>query len=381
MTKHMIVGVDIRDLKIAATGARTYLDELCREFRRLNDDAVSFVFFDTALPVYTGKHPFFKIAEHINYFVWKQVTLPLKALWHKCDIIFCTDYFVPLIHPGCKTVPVFHDAFFFEYPGHYNRLWLQLFHMLAVPGARRSPFVITPSDYAKQTVSHFTRITPEKVISIYEAPKTASAPGTVSSALTDRMDKGKAQGLQYILHVGSFDKRKNLPLLVKAFKQLRNEGYTHLRLLLVGKPTPKKNVDAIDEVSDAIRESQLADYVELPGYVADSELPAIYSRSLLYVFPSLNEGFGLPVVECFLHKVPVLVANNTCLPEIGGDAVIGFNPFDAAELAGKMKTLIDNPAICQDLVQKGTDRLQLFSWESAAQSLVDVFKAITSQKA
>src|SRR4051812_34674732 len=114
------IGVDVRDLRIAKTGARTYLDELIKEFKLLENDKVRFFYFDASIPVYTGRGKFLKLVEHIRFITWKQVILPLKAFFRNCDVIFCSDFFVPYMHLGYKTIPVLHDAFFFEYPEHYN---------------------------------------------------------------------------------------------------------------------------------------------------------------------------------------------------------------------------------------------------------------------
>src|SRR5690606_20379164 len=119
MSKKITVGVDIRDLRIAKTGSKTYLEEIYNQFKSNNYDC-RFVFFDTSIPVYTGRYKIFKLIEHIRFLVWKQLILPIKAYRNNCDILFCTDYFLPYFTPGFKTAVVFYDSFFYEYSGHYN---------------------------------------------------------------------------------------------------------------------------------------------------------------------------------------------------------------------------------------------------------------------
>jgi glycosyltransferase involved in cell wall biosynthesis len=94
----------------------------------------------------------------------------------------------------------------------------------------------------------------------------------------------------------------------------------------------------------------------------------------MYVFPSLNEGFGIPVLEAFKNNLPVLVANNTCLPEVGGNAVLQFNPLDTDDIAKKIKTVLDDAELRKDMINKGQERLKLFSWENTAIKLIEVFK-------
>ncbi|MBV9989205.1 MAG: glycosyltransferase family 4 protein [Chitinophagaceae bacterium] len=378
MTKPVVIGVDIRDLRIATTGTRTFLEELCRQFRQTDDPGARFVFFDTSIPVYTGRNKLLKLTEHLRYQLWKQCILPLKALLSGCDILFCTDYYVPLVRLGYHTIPMFHDAFFLEYPSHYNQVWLQLFKKLAVPAARRSPAVIVPSHYAKGRVQHFTGIDPQKLCVVYEAPKTLRRNNGPSHPVIRQMIEGKKNGLSYLLHVGSFDKRKNLGVLIEAFAQLVGNGYGHLRLVLAGKPSSKEFVDGSSGIHELIRRRGLEELVMLPGYIADPDLPWLYENALLYVFPSLNEGFGLPVLESFLMRVPVIAADNTCLPEIGGDAILGFDPTDPAALARSIQMLADNEPLRADMIRKGSLRLQLFSWEKAAAQLSSIFKDTAS---
>ena len=131
--KKQKIGIDIRDLKIAKTGAHTYLSELCKAIKNSEQDLqFEYVFLDSRLPVYTGSSKIGKLREQVNYIFWKQVTLPIKACLNGCKLVFCTDYFVPYMHLGFTTVPVFHDAFFWEYPAHYNKYWLWFFNTVGV---------------------------------------------------------------------------------------------------------------------------------------------------------------------------------------------------------------------------------------------------------
>ena len=172
MPEKLRIAVDVRDLRIAKTGARTYLAELIREFKIRNSADVQLFFYDTGITVYTGRNKFLKLIEHIRFFFWKQIQLPFKAAADRCDIVFCTDYFVPIIHWRYKTVVVFHDAFFFEYPGHYNKLWLFLFKTLGISAAKRSLAIVTPTYYTKKRIAEFSGISGEKIRVIYEGPKT-----------------------------------------------------------------------------------------------------------------------------------------------------------------------------------------------------------------
>lgn len=373
MPKPLTIAVDVRDLRVAKTGTRTYLEELCNEFKKMEGADLHFHFLDTAIPVYTGSNKLFKYIEHARYQLWKQLILPLKAFLKNCDIVFCTDNCVPLIHLGYKTIPVFHDAFCFESPEAYGKLWLWLYMKTAVPAAKRSPFIITPTAWSKKQIGYFTQIADEKLTVIYEGPKALNHYGQTSNTKQLLGSYSLSTG-NYILHVGSMFKRKNIPALIHAFAQIKSSGYPQLKLVLAG-PTPANQFDNdFKLITDAIKAGKLTDEVVLTGYLTDQDLGALYQNALMYVFPSLNEGFGIPILEAFKNNLPVLVSNNTCLPEVGGNAVLQFDPFDTDDITEKIKTVLDDAELRKDMVSKGQERLKLFSWENTAIQLIEVFK-------
>ena len=373
MIKPLIVGVDIRDLRIAKTGTGTYLKELCIEFKKLEDSKIKFHFFDTGIGVYTGENKVLKILEHLRLQVWKQIQLPLKAWISRCDVLFCTDNIVPFIQVGYKTIPVIHDAFFFENPDHYNRIWLWFYKNLAIPAARKSEFVITPTNYASERIHYFTGISKKKLITVCEGPKSFTFPELVSPTESKVLNEFDFKRGGYILHVGIMDKRKNIPALIYAFKKLKDHGYPG-KLVLVGKADSVKLNSDSRGVAQAISETKLENEIVKTGYLSDNDLAKVYEGASLYVFPSTNEGFGIPILEAFNHQLPVLVANNTCLPEVGGDAVVTFNPFNTDDIFEKMKLVLENKELQEEMIEKGSIRLREFSWQKAAKQLLKIFE-------
>ncbi|MEP6611193.1 MAG: glycosyltransferase family 1 protein [Mucilaginibacter sp.] len=373
MPKPLTIAVDVRDLQVAKTGTRTYLEELCKEFRKMESSEIRFHFLDTGISVYSGSNKLLKYVEHARYQLWKQLVLPFKAFFKGCDIVFCTDNCVPIIYLGYKTIPVFHDAFCFESPEAYGKLWLWLYMKTAVPAAKRSPFVITPTAWSKKQIHHYTGIANEKLEVIYEGPKELNT-GSDSQDGSALLTKLGLTPQKYLLHAGSMFKRKNIPALIEAFAKIKATGYPDLKLVLAG-PTPANIFDSDYRlILNAINTNNLDQDVLLTGYLADAELGAIYQNALLYVFPSTNEGFGIPILEAFKSNLPVLVANNTCLPEVGGDAVLQFNPFDVDDMVAKIKAALNDASLREDMINKGRERLELFSWHNTAIQLVEVFK-------
>ncbi|HVW97752.1 MAG TPA: glycosyltransferase family 1 protein [Mucilaginibacter sp.] len=373
MPKSLTIGVDVRDLQVAKTGTRTYLEEICREFKKMEDAGIRFYFFDTGIPVYNGDNKLLKYIEHARFQLWKQLRLPLKAFFKNCDIVFCTDSCVPLIHLGYKTIPVFHDAFCFENPENYGRLWLWLYLKTAVPAAKRSPFVITPTEWSKKQIDHFTGLSKEKLVVVYEGPKYLNY--NIDPAAEDALLKSFNLNRQnYILHVGSMFKRKNLPALVQAFGKVKSQGYPELKLVLVGPLPTHDSENDYREILNAIKNCEFENDVVLTSYLPDQSLASLYANALMYVFPSVNEGFGIPVLEAFKNNLPVLVADNTCLPEVGGDAVLTFDPYNTDDMALKMTMVLNDAGLRYAMKKKGQERLQHFSWQKTASQLVDIFR-------
>jgi len=370
--KKRIIGIDTRDLKIAKTGAHTYLSELCKTIQKSRADLqFEYVFIDTCLPIYTGTNKIGKLWEQLNYIIWKQITLPIKAWQKGCSLVFCTDYFVPYMHLGYTTVPVFHDAFFWEYPAHYNKFWLGLFNTIGVTAAKKSSAIVTVTNYAKQQIAKHSGIDAAKIIPIHIGPKSSIAEPQQNTAINNYEH---LLNKKYILHVGTIEKRKNLATLIMAFEGLLQNNPEEIYLVIVGQKSNKPTLqdDAIFEMVAA--SSLLNEHVVFTGYLSDNQTARLYKHAALYVFPSINEGFGIPILEAFAHKVPVLVSNNSCLPEVADNAAITFDPHNANALGTLIAQTLNDPAQIQSLQQKGTERLTHFSWRKTLDALEAVFQ-------
>jgi glycosyltransferase involved in cell wall biosynthesis len=369
------VAIDIRDLQIAASGSRSYLESLLHEFKK-GKNGFEFHLIETKHKAYTGNSFLHKLKEQLAYFVWKQIQLPLQAHQLGCSVLFCSDFMVPYFSFGIQTIPVFHDAFFWEYPQHYNKYWLAAFKKIGIAAAKKAPFVVTPTEYTKKQLIRFTNIEPSKIVVIGEGPKTIQQEMETTNPLVEKIIQQS-----YILHVGTFEKRKNLPALIRAFKIVQQNGYAGLKLVLVGKASNKITLDNSDQVHHTIQELELEKDVIITGYLSDQAVEKIYQHAKIYVFPSVNEGFGIPVVEAFKYRVPVLVANNTCLTEVAGDAAISFDPYNVDAIARAILQVLNNDTLQQQCIDKGFIQLEKYTWEKTSKDLLELFdKAVNMQK-
>jgi glycosyltransferase involved in cell wall biosynthesis len=366
------IALDCRDINIATTGTHTYLSELITALNKHQGNQVSFVFIKPFIAVMPGNNAFAKLIRHFQFFFYKQITLPVLTFINGASVLICTDYVAPVFTPGFKTIVVFHDAFFWEYPLHYNAGWLRMFKAAALAGAKKSMAVIAPSEYAKKQIALHTGISAAHLKVVYEAPKTFAQINPQSPAQTNsqpaQTQSSPQMSAPYFLHVGTLAKHKNLPLLIEAFAKLDK----HLKLVLVGgAPSSAHNSD-VPNIKAAIQKHNLQNQVVLTGYLSNAEVANWYANALGYVFPSYNEGFGLPILEAMQYKLPIIAANNTCLPEIAQGGALYFDPSNTDQLAVQMQAIVNNtPAVTATLDAQPTV-LQHFSWNKAAASFVAI---------
>jgi len=349
------IALDCRDINIATTGTHTYLSELIVAFNKQHNNQVSFVFIKPFIGIMPGNNAFAKLIRHFQFFFYKQITLPVLTFINGANVLICTDYVAPVFTPGFKTIVVFHDAFFWEYPQHYSALWLRMFKAAALAGAKKSVAVIVPSEYAKKQIALHTGINVAHIKVVYEAPKTFAQ-------INSQPQPSPQMSAPYFLHVGTLAKHKNLPILIEAFAKLDK----HLKLVLVGgAPSSVHNSD-VTNIKAAIKKHNLQNQVVLTGYLSNADVANWYANALGYVFPSCNEGFGLPILEAMQYKLPIIAANNTCLPEIAQGGALYFDPSNTDQLAIQMQAIVTNTPAVMATLDAQHAVLQQFSWDKAA---------------
>lgn len=366
----MIIGIDTRDLKLATTGTKTYLEELIKAFKKISNKDFILVEYKSIWPPYWGFNIVGKLYEHLSFFIWKQVTLPFKTLFSGADVLLCTDYYLPILKLKAKHMVVFHDALFFDHPEYYNPFWLRWFKLVAINAAKRADRIVVPSQFSMNRLDNSLPSLKENMQVIYQGPKTNPHVAPLSEGTLDAINK--IANTPYILHVGGLEKRKNLPFLIRALKEIREK--INIKLLLVGRPNPKINNNSYQEIMDTIKKHSLQESILFTGYVPDDDLPYLYQHALAYVLPSTYEGFGIPILEAFQNKVPVVAANSSCLQEIGGNAVLYFSPYKQSELVSCLLEILEDKNKRTDLIEKGTNRLSKFSWDESAKEFLAAAK-------
>jgi glycosyltransferase involved in cell wall biosynthesis len=299
---------------------------------------------------------------------WEQTGLPLAVRRHRLDVLHSPHYSMP-VAAGCASVVTFHDMTFFIYPEVHKTYKKLFFRSMMRLSARRADAIIAISESTRADILRILKRRADDVCTVMYGIDRQFQP-VQDRALIDQTRRQHRLPDPFILYVGNLEPRKNIPTLVRAFAKLVEKGLPH-SLVLAGS---RGWMD--DDIFKTIQDLGLQSRVLLPGFCEQSELPALYSAASLFVYPSLYEGFGLPVLEALACGVPVITSNISSMPEVAGQAAILVDPHDSDELAKAMVRILTDPAKSEELARTGRQRASLFTWERTAQQTVDVYRRV-----
>jgi glycosyltransferase involved in cell wall biosynthesis len=364
--------LDLQYLNVATTGIKTYMMELAKAARKYPHPEIEWIFThepedQSADQIYKGNQSKIqKLNYHLDYFRWKEFQLPDLVKKYKPDVLICPDFVAPAASLPCRRLTVIHDAFFWQMPKNYPSWWRKYFVSLIKKGLKENTEIITTTEYSKRSLIEYLGNTwPISVI--YQAPKGLQAALDYKFLVKNNLEK---QG--YFLHIGTFDRRKNLPLLVKAYSEFLEKTASDKKLVLAGGPGQSRQMNDLPVVRNLVRELGLEEKVLLPGYISDGEIKALYEGAFAYVFPSENEGFGIPILESMGFGVPVIHSDQPALLEVAGGAGLAFESGNQSDLMEKMILLEGENELKSNLIQAGRARSKDFS----AQKFIQAFHQI-----
>jgi glycosyltransferase involved in cell wall biosynthesis len=295
-----------------------------------------------------------------------QVEIARQARRLALDAVHDPTGAIPLLLAGAARVTTIHDAIPYIYPRTSSRLDWLIYRVWLPRAGRAVAAVVTVSWQSREDILTHLSVPPERVAVVPLAPGRQFRPLSAAEVAPALRQCGIER--PYILYVGALEPRKNLPRLLAAYAQLRRWS-DRWRLVIVG---ARKWVSS--PIFDAVRQLGLEPHVTFTGYVADEHLPALYAGADLFTFPSLYEGFGLPVLEAMACGAPVVTSHTSSLPEVAGDAAILIDPTDVAQIAAAMWLVLSQPALADALRERGLARAAQFSWERTARETVAVYE-------
>jgi glycosyltransferase involved in cell wall biosynthesis len=277
------------------------------------------------------------------------------------------QYISPPVHRG-RLVATIHDLGFLRVPATFSRTFVKRSTVLVRRTARRADRVLTGSAFSREDLISEYGLDPEKVAVVRYGvgPEFIAAPEASESAAARVLERlGIAK--PYILSVGRLNPRKNLPALARAFVRMKTATGLPHRLVLAG-PEDFRTKETLSAVFGA------APDVIVAGLVPDSDLPLLYREAEIFVYPSLFEGGGLPVLEAMAAGTPVIASRASSLPEMAGDAGILVDPESVEEIAGALIRLSTDPGLRGELREKGRARARTMTWEEAARATLRVYE-------
>ncbi|MEA3273387.1 MAG: glycosyltransferase family 1 protein [Patescibacteria group bacterium] len=372
----MKIAIDAADLcDRRVDGTRVYIKNILNYLGKIEKADSFFIYLKGRL----NKELNFR--RYANYFLkkskapffWTQSKFPFEIRRDQPDVLWMPLQTVPfLIKRKTRVVVTIHDLAFRFFKNHFplkDRLFLAIFTKLAL---KRADKVIAVSQNTKQDIIKEYGLPPEKITVIYHGynDKIFNLGNARDDKEIGNIKKKYWIKGDYILYAGALQPRKNLEVLIKAFEKLKKiEDYNNLKLVLAG---PKAWL--CKDIYRRVKASANFGDIIFTGHYRTKDLPYLMGGAEVFVFPSLYEGFGIPVLEAMASGVPVICADNSSLPEVGGEAPQYFKAENYQELAETLRKVLGNKELKQKMISGGLEQTNKFSWEKCARETYRVLK-------
>lgn len=297
-------------------------------------------------------------------------TLPAALRRDRIELFHATDQTSLPLSAGCRVWAYVHDVIpllFWRQMRPTMPADFRAALRLSYRRAARCDRIVTVSECSKRDICRMLEVDPDRVLVIHQGCAEVMKPRDPSRA-RERLEERLTLAGPFALYVGGSDFRKNLPFLLRAFSKIRKRGYGG-KLVLAGE-TFRSRIPEVRTLRALAGSLGLEEALVYPGFVTDETLADLYAGCDVFVFPSLYEGFGIPLVEAMRCGAPVLASSSGALPEVGGGAVEYFDPRDVDELVDRFVALAGDASRRQELSRMGLERAPLFDWGRAARRLL-----------
>lgn len=355
-----------------SAGVSTYIGQLLRELPDAAPDlAVTAIVsrqLEQALPGLRLVRPQWSTDRPWARIAWEQTVLPWLVQQRQLDLLHGAVYANP-VSVACPTVVTVHDLSFVHYPAtvrRFNRLYLRL---VARVTARRAARVIADSENTRRELLAWLGLSAPRVVAVPIAADPRFAPATAAAVEDFRRQRGLPE--RFALFLGTLEPRKNLVRLVDAFAACQAGLKVALPLVIAG-----SRGWYYDEIFARVQNHGLQDSILFPGFVPAGELPWWYRAADVFVYPSVYEGFGLPVLEAMASGTAVITSNTSSLPEVAGDAALLVDPNDVEALADALARVLNDHDLRQAMSAAGVRQAAKFSWRRCAEETVAVYRQV-----
>ncbi len=290
---------------------------------------------------------------------WTQIALSIEMIRNRPDVLFIPAHTMPIIHPK-KTLVTVHGLEYEFCKGSYSfldRLYMRLsirFSCFA------SETVICVSENTKKDVIRLYAVPEDKIHVIYEGYEKQLTDN--SQQLTEKQEK------PYLLFIGRLEERKNIVRIIEAFDVLKRKYDIPHRLILIGKPGY-----GYERIAFSILHSPSSIYITEMGYVSEEEKWKLLRGADIFLFPSLYEGFGIPVLEAQSVRVPVVTSDVSSLPEVGGEGAVYVDPESVESIVEGVRMVLSDKEFRDGIIEKATKNVSRFSWSQCAEEITHLF--------
>lgn len=323
----------------------------------------------------------FKIVrlKSVFYPFWEQIALPKAAKKAGCDLLHCTSNTAPIFSP-IPLVVTLHDIIYMETgfmkilqgSGTPYQKFGNVYRKLVVPRIlKKCRKIITVSHFEKNRIAQFFGIpNSTQLTAVYNGVSEHFKPITDEQELS-RVQKKYGLPEHYFFFLGNTDPKKNTKGTLKAFSDFLKETGSNFYLVMLD-----YDKNELEKLLQEIGDSGLITRIVLTGYVVNTDLPAIYCRSKVFLYPSLRESFGIPILEAMACATPVITSNTSSMPEVAGNAAILIDPFKPEEITAAMIRLINDKTLSNELKIKGLAQAAKFSWKNMAEQVLQIYHEI-----
>lgn len=324
--------------------------------------------------------PLWKRDDLIRKIWWEKRMLSKKAKKDKCDVFFSLYQCPTILSRKIKHIMLVHDLIPRIFPEYLNNSRKRKYQKLSEKGIKKADKIIAISKKTEKNLIQILKILGNKIAISYPDvdPLYKKIPSQEKiSAVLEKYDLSPG----YILGGVGLDKRKNITNLMKAYQKIlkKNEKKQFLPVLpelaIIGKPMPEL-APLITDIEKLIKKLNLTKQVKLLGFVPQKDMPTLYNQASLFIYPSLYEGFGLPVLEAMNQKTAVITSKTSSLPEVGRDAVLYCNPKDFMEIFYVMQKVLISESLRKTLEERGGKRAQSFSWQVFIKKFLNLTQSI-----
>jgi len=308
----------------------------------------------------------------ILWYFWFEHSIPRILKREKADLFLSFDGHLS-INTKVPTVYVLHDLAYLHYPNEIKESALRFYKRFIPKYIDRADHIVSVSHHGKQDLQkHFSHIPESKISVVGNGCRTVFKP--ISKAEKEKIRSKYSDGKPFLFYVGAVQPRKNISRMIQAMDTVIKD-HPDAQLLIAGRQAWKT-----DKIRQTWEQSQHKNNIQFLGYIEDAEMAKILAASEALVYPSLFEGFGVPVLEAMNCEVPVITSKGSSMEEVAGDAAILIDPTDTEDLGAAMSKIICNGALAEELIASGKTQRQKYNWDIAANKMYSIIKQLYQEK-